>query len=253
MSDDLGMGNPDIFGVSTVTSLDGWKSITKNHKNENRSAYLVGQRWLESSGDFPPAIKRAMTPLDTLRGLRPVFSVAEHITVLDTLTAPSRTDLMVYCQDGKCGKAVVAVEGKVDEAFDERIVYWIRDERHRNRQNLEELLTLKINKGKQRRLKWLCHHLNLSLDDQSMIRYQLLHRTADALLEAKHVGARLAIMLVQSFTECSENWNDYAEFATLMGFSSIASNSISEAKALPEFPEIRLHLGWVYDLSEERG
>jgi hypothetical protein len=161
---------------------------------------------------------------------------------------------MVYRQDGNDGKAVVALEGKVNETFDERIVYWIRDERQsRKGQNLGDLFAVQIKPGRQRRLEWLCNHLDLSLDDQSMLRYQLLHRTVDALLEAKHIGGHLAIMLVQAFAECSENWNDYAEFATQMGFGSIAPNSISEAKALPAFPGISLHLGWVYDLSEERG
>ena len=244
--------DPDVFGVTAVTSLDGWRSITKNHENETRSAYLVGQRWLGSSGDFPPAIKRLMT--DSMLSLRPAFSVAEHITVLDTFVAPSRTDLMVYCRDGKNGRAVIALEGKVTEAFDEQIVYWIRDSRQtRSRQNLPDLLALQINQGKKRRLKWLSNHLGLSLDDQSVIRYQLLHRTVDALLEAKHIGANLAIMLVQAFAECSENWNDYAEFAKLMGFNSIAPDSISEPKVLPAFPGISLHLGWAYDLLEKQG
>jgi hypothetical protein len=246
------MQTPDIFGISTVTSLDGWKSITRNHENENRSAYLVGQRWLGSSGDFPPAIKSLM--MASMRSLRPAFSVAEHITVLDTLTAPSRTDLMIYCRDGRSGKAVIALEGKVTETFDERIVYWIRDQREsRSARSRQDLLRLEINEGKQRRLKWLCNHLDVSLDDQSVIRYQLLHRTVDALLEAKHIGAHLAIMLVQAFAECPDNWNDYAEFAGQMGFTSIAPNSISEAKVLSAFPGISLHLGWAYDLSEKQG
>jgi hypothetical protein len=61
---------------------------------------------------------------------------------------------------------VIALEGKVTETFDERFVYWIRDARQtRNSENLSEVLALKINKGKPRRLKWLADNLALSLDD----------------------------------------------------------------------------------------
>lgn len=244
----------ELAAVSTVSSLDGWKSITKNHQNEARSAYLVGQRWFGSSGDFPPAIKRVMATSASMRSLRVAFSIAEHITVLDTLNGPSRTDLMVYCHDGRTGKTVIALEGKVTEAFDEQIVYWIRGLKRTSKgPTLEDLFALPLKEGRTLRLKWLCNHLGLSLDDHSLIRYQLLHRTVDALLEAKHVGAGKAIMLVQAFAECAENWNAYAEFARQMGFTSIAPNSLSEAKILPAFPEICLHLGWAYDLLEERG
>lgn len=39
----------------------------------------LGQRWLGSSGGFPPATKRLLTA--SVRSLQPVFSVAEQITV----------------------------------------------------------------------------------------------------------------------------------------------------------------------------
>lgn len=231
---------PEIkhFATSTITSLNDWKSISKNHENESRSAYLVGQRWLGASGDFPPAIKTLLK--GSMANIRPVFSIAEHISVLDTLTAPSRTDLMIYCRDGRYGKAVIAIEGKVDEKFDKRISDWIR--------NGQDPITVQISEGKKRRLQWLCKHLDLPFDDQSRIRYQLLHRTVAALQEAKHVGAAVAIMLVQSFGECAENWADFAAFGEAMGFTSIAPNSISEPKLVSAFPGIRLHLGWADDL-----
>jgi len=58
-----------------------------------------------------------------------VLAVAEHITILDTLYALSRTELMVYCNVGRQAKLVIAVEGKCDEGFDEPICYWIRNAR----------------------------------------------------------------------------------------------------------------------------
>lgn len=251
--DDLLMRNPYVFGVKSITSLDDWKLITKNHENESRSAYLVGQQWLGASGKFPSAVHKVISTLSPIQ-LRPSFSVAEHITVLDTLISPSRTDLMVYCQEGKSGTAVIAVEGKVTESFDEPIRFWIRDKRQsRQLQSLEDLKPFAINPGKQQRLNWLCERLELSLDKQSEIRYQLLHRTVAALLEARHIGANTAIMLVQSFAECSENWNDYLKFSTEMGFNPTQPNSITESKVLPRFPGIAVRLGWVDDSLQQQG
>jgi hypothetical protein len=49
------------------------------------------------------------------------------------------------------------------------------------------------------------------------IRYQLLHRTASALIEAQRFCAGQALMLVHSFSQTHEWFEDYARFAQLLG------------------------------------
>jgi hypothetical protein len=180
---------PDIFGISTVASLDQWKSLTAHHSNERRSAYLVGQRWLGSSGEFPPAIKRVIMASASMQSLRPAFSVAEHITVLDTFTAPSRTDLMVYCRNGTHEKAVIALEGKMTENFDEQS----RCEATPKWPGTSATFRSPDQRRQATSVEMAFQSPGLILYDRSTLRYQLIHRTVDALLEAKHIGARSAI------------------------------------------------------------
>ena len=73
------------------------------------------------------------------------------------------------------------------------------------------------------------------------IRYQLLHRTASALIEAERFGAEHAVMLVHSFSQTSEWFHDYAAFVTLLGGKS-AENIVTSVGSCAG---IQLHLAWV--------
>jgi hypothetical protein len=143
--------------------------------------------------------------------------VAEHLTPLDTLAAPSRTDLMVFCQVNT-EKAVFAIEGKVNETFDDEICRWIRDARKAD----PVFLGLPINPRKKARLEFLNQLLDLNVGTESDLYYQLFHRTACALLEARSIYASTAFM-------------------------HIVGDSFTEAKYLTKFTGIGLRLGWVYD------
>ena len=67
------------------------------------------------------------------------------------------------------------------------------------------------------RLRFLLHTLGLAEDPADSIRYQLLHRTASALITAEQFRAVAAVMLVHSFSEQRDGWSDYQSFATLFG------------------------------------
>jgi hypothetical protein len=51
------------------------------------------------------------------------------------------------------------------------------------------------------------------------IRYQLIHRTVSALIEAERLGAKNAMMLVHSFSQSNEWFNDYCEFLRLFSLA----------------------------------
>jgi hypothetical protein len=233
-----------IYGVKEVQSLNEWRLLTRNHGNEERSAYLTGKSWFHAGDTFPTCVAESLQR----SGMNPTnfrlqFSVAEHLTVLDTLVAPSRTDLMVYSQLDRTEKAVFAVEAKVTESFDDEICRWIRGAA----KTTPDPLRLPIKSGRQSRLDFLNRLLDLDVDANSHLHYQLFHRTTCALLEARNIVASSAFMLVQSFCSCQENWNAYVAFANEMGFGQIEENSFTEAKTLTRFPNISLRLGWVND------
>ena len=73
--------------------------------------------------------------------------------------------------------------------------------------------------------------------------YQLLHRTAAPLLEARRLNASMAIMIVQSFDGDGddESFNDFSRFCTLMEIDSVR-NAVVQSKRKTEVP---LLIGWV--------
>jgi hypothetical protein len=82
-------------------------------------------------------------------------------------------------------------------------------------------------------------------DDERIgpIRYQLLHRTASAVIEARRFGARHAVMMVHSFPAGKDWFGDFAAFAALYGASTKRGSTTSVA----ELGDQLLHLGWVSD------
>ena len=83
--------------------------------------------------------------------------------------------------------------------------------------------------------------LGLGGRDISKIRYQLLHRTASALLEAERFCAPNALMLVHSFSQTHQWFEDYAAFAGLYGQKAEPDTLVFAGKVGGK----HLYLGWV--------
>jgi len=91
------------------------------------------------------------------------------------------------------------------------------------------------------RLSFLCSELQLEPEQLDHIRYQLLHRTASAIIEAKKLNAENALMLVHSFTPTNESFDDYCRFLELFGVQG-EIDSIVFAKNIDG---IALFFAWV--------
>lgn len=118
----------------------------------------------------------------------------------------------------------MAVEGKVDEPFGLTI---------------EEQLK-KDTPGIRRRMQYLFELLDLPDDVPGSIRYQLLHRTASALILAETLHATTAAMIVHSFSEKNSWFEDYRAFVSLFGRKTKLDSSAS----LGNFKGIELYVGW---------
>jgi hypothetical protein len=90
-------------------------------------------------------------------------------------------------------------------------------------------------------LEFLCASLGRTDEIPGDIRYQLLHRTVSALLEAKRFNARYAMMIVHSFSPVKSGFDDYQAFLGLFGRSS----QVGKLVELPACGPIRLFSGWV--------
>jgi HD domain len=199
------------------------------HWKYGASAMALADAW-EQAGGWPEPVAAALATDPDLSDLELLFAVPEHEVPLPGGSTASQTDLFVLarCPDGDL--VTIAVEGKVEERFgDQTVSEWRASE----------------SKGRKARLEYLLDVLGLPDDDRlGSIRYQLLHRTASAVIEARRFGARHAVMLVQSFSPTHAWFQDFAAFAALYE-TNVAEGSVSRAC---ELDEVALHLGWVSDV-----
>ena len=119
----------------------------------------------------------------------------------------------------------ITVEGKVSEPFGNTIAEW----------------KAQAGRGKETRLKYLCNLLKLDPASVDHIRYQLLHRTASALIEANKFNAPNALMLVHSFSREDEWFDDYERFLTLLGVTGRPDSMV----LTKNIQGVNLYLGWV--------
>ncbi len=84
--------------------------------------------------------------------------------------------------------------------------------------------------------------MGLSGDLPSTIRYQLLHRLASAIIEAKRFNARYALMIVHSFSQSDEWFSDYGEFLELFR----AKAHLGELVHLSDISGISIYSGWAH-------
>jgi len=121
------------------------------------------------------------------------------------------------------GLVTIAIEGKVDEPFGPTV-----SERQAG-----------DSEGVEERVRFLLHCLGLT-DVPGTIRYQLLHRTASAVITAQRYFATSAVMLVHSFSPTDRWFEDFAAFASLFG----RTPGIGELVAVGDRGGVDLSLGW---------
>jgi len=158
-----------------------------------------------------------------------VAGIPEYKVALPGGSTASQTDLFVLARTAHGEKVAIAVEGKAEEAFGDDTVEGWRSE---------------ASDGKKSRLKHLLSVLDLPDDERiRLLRYQLFHRTASALMEAERLHAPHAVMLVHSFSPTRRWREEFDAFADVLG-AQIDYDGISSAG---ERYGRTLYLGWVTD------
>ena len=203
-----------FYGYKRLTTVDDWRGLAGEDKwVPMRSAYELAHCW-QQFGGLPGPIARA---LDTsgnkiLRGISVDLCLVEKPVFLDSRIAPSMTDLTAYGRNARGDAVVLAVEGKADEPFASRVWAWVRgDEKN-------PTVSADPRRTRLRRLEFLSNHLSKEIPPDSTLRYQLLHRTVSAVLEAQLHGAVAAVVLVHAFgREAADNLSDFSEFLTELG------------------------------------
>ena len=108
----------------------------------------------------------------------------------------------IFCLIGVAGEtAAVTIDGKVNESFDVLTSQWLSG----------------ASEGKLERLRFLCAKLGLNIDEVGPLRYQLLHRTVSAIIEADRFKTDFSAMIVHSFSPQRLWFDDYRQFAFALG------------------------------------
>ena len=207
-----------------TTSAEQWAQFLAQpvkHWRQGYSARTLAYSWQEASG-FPAEVQAVLAT--QFPDIELLLALPEHQVPLPGGSRPSQNDIWVLAR--AAGKLVsIAVEGKVSEPFGPTVQEWHSE----------------ASLGKSERLAFLCGQLGIPLPVPDTMRYQLLHRAASAIIEATRFGAAHAVMLVHSFSQSSQWFQDYAAFVSLLGGTALENAVVSVGLR----SGVLLHLVWV--------
>jgi hypothetical protein len=184
-----------------VPTRDGsdWQPLLakpKFHWKKGASAMTAAAAWEDAGSELPPEIRSLLSDArqPELGDLTLLAAFPEWQVALPGGQTTSNTDVMAFCRNDS-GLCVVAVEAKVLEDFGPTV--------GEKRAGASE--------GQTVRLDYLHQILGVEHFDDS-IRYQLLHRTASAILTARDFHAATAVMMVHAFETPFDRRQDFNAF-----------------------------------------
>lgn len=230
-----------FFGYKRLATVDDWRGLVGDGKwVPTRSAYELAHCWHEFGG-LPAPIAAALNASghEALRGLSLELCLVEKPVFLDTKIAPSMTDLMAYGCNAKGDSVVIAVEGKADEPFASPVWAWVRGDAK------NKSIAVSPRPTRLRRLEFLSKHLAKAIPSDSKLRYQLLHRTVSAVLEAQLHGAVTALVLVHAFgPEAPDNVADFSNFLCELGGGETTKGTVAGPYQLGEQRDMPTYFLW---------
>lgn len=184
---------------------ESWRAFLASpdkHWRTGYSARTLAHSW-EAGDGLPPEVSALFPGSPEL-----LLAIPEHKTPLPGGRRETQCDVFALMKcDGDT--YAVAIEGKVDEPFGPTVGEWLVD----------------ASPGKRQRITAICGYLGLPEPVPGHIRYQLLHRTAAAVIEAERFKTDRAAMIVHSFSPKSRWFEDYAAFCALFDIEAKANGA----------------------------
>lgn len=213
-----------------INSPEEWRHLLAKpdrHWKDDHSAKLLAYCW-QTANDFPQSVRNVFreSGIPLFQNVEMLLAFPEYKVPLPGGRRASQNDIFILAR-GNGQLVSITVEGKVAESFDVTVAEW----KH----------AYKYTEDRRKRLTSLCETLGLEEKQIEHVRYQLLHRTASAIIEAKKFDAKNALMLVHSFSPTDEGFTDYCQFLKPYGVKG-EIDSIVFAKNVKN---INLYLGWV--------
>jgi hypothetical protein len=209
-------------------SPEDWKHLLaepNRHWRTGYSAKSLAYCW-QQANDFPRSVKEVFrkSEIPCFHNVRLLLAFPEYKVQLPGGRRASQNDIFVLAKAGDELFSIM-VEGKVAEPFGETVAEWKSN----------------YSIGKQRRLSYLCGLLHVDAGEVPDVRYQLMHRTASAIIEARKFNAPGAVMLVHSFSPDNEGFDDYHRFLLLFG----AEGRIDSVVSAGNLDGTDLYFAWV--------
>ena len=210
-------------------SADDWQQFLADPDKQWRtgfSARATAHAWQEAEG-FPEEITALLASAkdDNLRDAELLLAIPEHkVYFPPTRGHPSQNDVFALAKASNGQLISIAVEAKVSEPFDRTVDDWFG----------------KPTPGKEERLEFLKRKFGIDGKQIGHIRYQLMHRLASALLEAERFNAKYAVLVIHSFSQSDEWFEDYADFVSLYGQVAV----VGKLARLNVGTETRVYAGW---------
>lgn len=191
----------------------------KKHWRKGYSAHSIAHSW-EAARGLPPEINTVFGGNADL-----LFAFPEHQVKMPGKGYASQCDVFALVRyDGQT--IAMAVEGKVEEAIGPTVGDWLKGDKTGNRRA---------------RLDGIAQLLGLAGKDLASLRYQLLHRSAAAVVESQRIGLSRAALIVQSFSPKDTGLDDYKAFTTALGVPTVLGKRVTA-----DLPGgIKLDLAWV--------
>lgn len=181
--------------------------------------------WEAASDQFPVEIAAALEDAEDpdLENVELLLAVPEWEVPLPGGITTSHTDVLALARNDR-GLIVIAIEAKVNEQFGPTV-----GEKR-----------LGASDGQVKRMAFLEQVLRLVNPAPDALRYQLLHRTASAVLAAQSFHAHVAVMLVQSFSTSGRWREDFESFCRVLGVDDTGGS----VAPVPGHVTPRLFVGW---------
>ena len=203
-----------------ASGLNDWRKLLadpEKHWRPGYSAQATAQAW-QIAGGLPPEVADILGP-----GAELLLAIPEHKVPMPGRGRESQCDVFALAKAG--GQTIaVAVEGKVAEPFGPTIGEWLAAP----------------TREKAARISAICGMLGLRALPEPSLRYQLFHRTAAAVIEARRFETDAAAMIVHSFSPQHLWFDDFVAFCA--AFNLTPTRGAASVATLPDGR--RLILGW---------
>lgn len=212
--------------VPTRAGSDWQRLLAKPnlHWKKGASAMTAAASWEASAGSLPSEITASLNSAKDayLTDLKLLLARPEWEVPLEGGETTSNTDVLAICRNRE-GLCVLAVEAKVHEDFGPLV----------GQKRAE------ASSGQSARLSYLEGLLHVARFDDGL-RYQLVHRTASALLTAREFHAGSAVMMVQAWDAPATRRTDFEAFVVAVNGKQLAPL----VYRLPAFEQPKLYVAW---------